>query len=1207
MSSGVFAEHFSLGVAVGRGTYGSIFTCTHRRTGIAHMVKVVHKPELDPNAIESILYEAEIMRRLRHPHTVQLLWMFEEDEDIYLILDGPAEEPLSGRMVESFQLEESVAKQLVRNLLSAIRYLHDLQFCHRDIALDKLIVKGPALQCKVVALERDIRATEDSKANVAIADFAMCIPLGEPGPGPQRPSTEWVGTLDYLAPELIPVVRGHRAHCYDCASDLWSLGAVSFTLLCGHPPFYGRTEEALFESIRSGIVDFPVGVPKEAADFIKKLLTVDSARRMTSEEALGHPWLTNTIASPPMTPMHSNHGESGSPCSECLDELGPWSPEPLLCKPVSSIDAAASLTTGDLLERSRCGDVFALRGSVSVAETFSVLAAKNLLSCPIVSETNMFLGIVNTTMLLDLVLRLCHTQRIGGARDTPHRLVRLLHPNAATEFNIPVRQLLKCDTVTLVNVDPKAHFISFLKAVFTDPAECDRPIHRVPILRKPDGSLVAAVCSPGRSPVGTPLLVLPTFGPSNPPGFGSFGAALDCDSPLESTGTESSSPRSPLSTPEFPIVNFLTQSRVVQFITQRPALLGKLARRTLQDLGLADKPVCVVPVHMSTLHALMRLRKQNLTALGVVDRDGRLVGNLSASDVRGFTVQNIMNFALPVERFLARRSEGVGAPPKIVTCTSRGSFLSVLQLCTYHRIHRVYIVNTRNEPVSVVTLTDLLRALVHHFTSVTGESTPLPSPFPGHPTIRKAVSEEEFSELRRVVSIHPEPSGSGSRPRFRHREMMSKVFPEADGDPLVIVMVGLPGRGKSYISKRICRYLNWKGVPAAVFNAGEYRRQLISEECDASWFNPNNPEATAQREKMAHLAVDDLVSWLRSGGQVGILDATNTKRSRRLSVLEQLQQGLGLTSDRVLFLEIVCTDENIINTTIREVKLRNSDYKEKVTEASQNAMFKDFKDRIAHYSVAYEPLDINVGSDQRLSFISLVNVGERVLINRVHGSLPTSLLRFVMNLKTFAPPIYLCMHGDTFDTVQGKLGGNASLTLKGHEDAQRLRSFFDSLSKREARPQINVWTSTSRGCTQTCEVFANSDTYAVKHWKILEDLHFGECEGMTFAQVRRNLPDVWRSLTEDECFYTWPCGESPHTLLHRLEPVLLEAEASTVPLLFVASRHVCRCLYSYFRDVPLENCVKMLVPENLVFEVNIGISEITVKKHALEAFVPCST
>jgi hypothetical protein len=82
-------------------------------------------------------------------------------------------------------------------------------------------------------------------------------------------------------------------------------------------------------------------------------------------------------------------------------------------------------------------------------------------------------------------------------------------------------------------------------------------------------------------------------------------------------------------------------------------------------------------------------------------------------------------------------------------------------------------------------------------------------------------------------------------------------------EKIVISMVGLPARGKSYIARKVARYLNWTGLKARVFNIGMYRRHLVGIDCDAKFFDPNNKDAQKARDLCAVEAINDLIQYLQ--------------------------------------------------------------------------------------------------------------------------------------------------------------------------------------------------------------------------------------------------------------------------------------------------------------------------------------------------------
>ncbi len=99
----------------------------------------------------------------------------------------------------------------------------------------------------------------------------------------------------------------------------------------------------------------------------------------------------------------------------------------------------------------------------------------------------------------------------------------------------------------------------------------------------------------------------------------------------------------------------------------------------------------------------------------------------------------------------------------------------------------------------------------------------------------------------------------------------------------LIVMVGLPARGKSFLSAKLVTFFNWSGVPAKIFNAGERRRdnEGATESGRATFFSTSNSAAVAKRDEIAMLTLGEAVRYLgEGGGTIAIFDATNTTKGR---------------------------------------------------------------------------------------------------------------------------------------------------------------------------------------------------------------------------------------------------------------------------------------------------------------------------------------
>ncbi|KAK5973045.1 6 phosphofructo 2 kinase fructose bisphosphatase short form, partial [Trichostrongylus colubriformis] len=237
--------------------------------------------------------------------------------------------------------------------------------------------------------------------------------------------------------------------------------------------------------------------------------------------------------------------------------------------------------------------------------------------------------------------------------------------------------------------------------------------------------------------------------------------------------------------------------------------------------------------------------------------------------------------------------------------------------------------------------------------------------------------------------------------------------------PNVIVMVGLPARGKTYISKKLCRYLNWIGIKTKVFNVGEYRRTEANAAdavhgANASFFSPNNAAALKVRNESARRAMNDMADSLKSGAcNVAIFDATNTTRERRQTINDFCQKNWL----RCFFIESVCDDERIIDSNITDVKVNSPDYKGLMSAEQAK---EDFLKRIENYKQQYQPLDEQDDSD--LSFIKVINAGRSFFVHNVQGHVQSRVVYFLMNIHLLPRSIFLTRHGESEYNAMGRLG-----------------------------------------------------------------------------------------------------------------------------------------------------------------------------------------
>lgn len=396
----------------------------------------------------------------------------------------------------------------------------------------------------------------------------------------------------------------------------------------------------------------------------------------------------------------------------------------------------------------------------------------------------------------------------------------------------------------------------------------------------------------------------------------------------------------------------------------------------------------------------------------------------------------------------------------------------------------------------------------------------------------------------------------------------------AGNDPLVLVMVGLPARGKTFIARKLARYLQWLGREARVFNVGNYRRERLGSTQPASFFDPDNKTGVSARQELARAALADLMRWLDDGpGRVAIYDATNATRARR----DELWSALTAKNLRPMFIEPVCTDEAVLSANIRETKLSMPDY----AGVDPEAAVEDFRARIAHYARAYEPL-----SEPDRPWVKLVDVGRQVVINEVQGYFPSRIVSFLSNLHITPRRIVLLRHGESRFNVEHRIGGDPPLTERGWQFAERFGAWL-----REQMPsQPQLWTSTLRRTLDT----ASKSGFSSIQLRNLDEIDAGLFDSFTYDEIESSHPEEAAARGSDKLRYRYPRGESYEDVISRLEPVIIEIERQRDPVVIVSHQAVLRCLYAYLVGIPASECPHLPMPLHTVISLvprAYGVSE----------------
>jgi len=275
-------ENYTIKQVIGKGAFSVVHEALNKKTGERVAVKVIDHKAAEEGDQKRLQTEVAILKKVNHANIVGLKDLFETSDKLYLVMELITGGELFDKIVERGQYSEKDASIIVKKMLSAVEYLHANGIAHRDLKPENLLLRS------------------EDETDVMLSDFGLSKIMS----GNTMMETA-CGTPYYVAPEVL------SGEGYDKEVDLWSVGVITYLLLCGFPPFYGESLPEVFEQIMKAEFDYPApywtDITPQAKDFISKLLVTDTVRRLTASQASEHPWVNSTAV--PTTPLHLDSSE----------------------------------------------------------------------------------------------------------------------------------------------------------------------------------------------------------------------------------------------------------------------------------------------------------------------------------------------------------------------------------------------------------------------------------------------------------------------------------------------------------------------------------------------------------------------------------------------------------------------------------------------------------------------------------------------------------------------------------------------------------------------------------------------------------------------------------------------------------------------------------------------------------------------------------
>ncbi|XP_028566649.2 death-associated protein kinase 2-like isoform X2 [Podarcis muralis] len=265
-------ELYELLEKLGSGHFGVVRRCQERCTGSFYAAKSVKVRKRKGSRLgldrEQVEREVSILQQLQHPNIMRLHDVFAGKGEVVLILELIHGGELFDFIAEKELLTETEAIQFLQQILLGLTYMHSRRIAHFDLKPENIML-----------FQKDA-----PNPLIKIIDFGLAQKLEE---GVTFKSL--CGTPQYIAPEVI------NYEALSTATDMWSIGVITYILLSGMSPFQGETDAETLTSVVSGNYEFEdkyfSQTSELAKDFIRQLLVKEPGDRMSAEECLIHPWI----------------------------------------------------------------------------------------------------------------------------------------------------------------------------------------------------------------------------------------------------------------------------------------------------------------------------------------------------------------------------------------------------------------------------------------------------------------------------------------------------------------------------------------------------------------------------------------------------------------------------------------------------------------------------------------------------------------------------------------------------------------------------------------------------------------------------------------------------------------------------------------------------------------------------------------------------
>ena len=283
-------DDYTLTKLLGRGTFGDVYLTTRKDNNLQYATKRMDREIVEhPQYCKYFVNEVSILRSIYHKNIVKIEDLKKTKNHYYIIMEfcngGSLNQNLE-KYMEMYKkpFSEKIVQHIMRQVVSAVNYLHELKIVHRDLKLDNILINYES--------EVDKNQINLLKSEIKIVDFGFATHMTS-----AKLLTSAIGSPFNMDPRILKkfTSRKNNLQRYDEKADIWSLGTLCYKMLVGENAFNAQSVQELSSKVEEGTFKVPIALARETISFLIGMLQYDSSQRLSAKELMNHPFLLKNV------------------------------------------------------------------------------------------------------------------------------------------------------------------------------------------------------------------------------------------------------------------------------------------------------------------------------------------------------------------------------------------------------------------------------------------------------------------------------------------------------------------------------------------------------------------------------------------------------------------------------------------------------------------------------------------------------------------------------------------------------------------------------------------------------------------------------------------------------------------------------------------------------------------------------------------------